>query len=72
MNRGGNEPPAGSTCGGMYRTGAQSMYEENVKCVGNVCTGHNSGAEAPDASKARRTARVKKIRWEEEKIESTD
>ena len=72
MNRGGNGPPAGSTCGGMYRTGAQSMCEENVRCVGNVCTGHNSGAEAPDASTARRAARVKKIRWEEEKMGPKD
>ena len=72
MNRGGNEPPAGSTCGGMYRTGAQSMCEENVMCVGKVCTGYKSGAEASVASMARRAARVNKTRGEEEKIRSKD
>ena len=54
MNRGGNETPAGSTCGGMYKIGAQDMCGIDVMCERNNGTVYSVGAEAH----ARRSVRV--------------
>ena len=54
MNRGGNETPAGSTCGGMYKIGAQDMCGIDVMCERNDGTVYSVGAEAH----ARRSVRV--------------
>ena len=54
MNRGGNGTPAGSTCGGMYKIGAQDMCGIDVMCERNNGTVYSVGAEAH----ARRSVRV--------------
>ena len=64
MNRGGNETPAGSTCGGMYIKGAQDMCDFDVRCERNNGTVYSVGAEGL----ARRPARVIGKRKEDTKI----
>ena len=68
MNRGGNETPAGSTCGGMYRKGAQDMCDIDVRCERNNGTVYSGGAEAH----ARRSVRVIGKTKDKRKMRSRD
>ena len=72
MNRGDNETPAGSSCGGMYKIRAQVMCEVNVRCERSEDKVYSGGAEAPDTNKAKRAVRVCKNRRDKDKIRFKD
>ena len=72
MNRGDNETPAGSSCGGMYKIRAQVMCEINVESERSEGTVYRCGAEAPDTINARRAVCVKKIRKDTAKMISQE
>ena len=63
MNRGDNNTPAGSSCGGLYNIRAQDMCVIDVMCERSNGTVYSGGAEAP----ARRAVRVIEIRKDAEK-----